>query len=102
MYDTVTLSERNNWKHTWNDLDEDYSWRVVEYDTPEGYTVTVDRQGITFIMTNSRTEEIPDEPTPTGPDLPQTGMLWWPVPILACAGLFLFLIGWGKRCHAER
>lgn len=124
VYDTVTLSERNNWKHTWNDLDEDYSWRVVEYDTPDGYTVTVDRQGITFVMTNSQTEEIPDEPppeggtppdeptpppedipdepTPTGPGLPQTGMLWWPVPVLACAGLFLFLIGWGKRRHAER
>lgn len=102
VYDTVTLSERNNWKHTWNDLDEDHVWRVVEYDTPEGYTVTVDRQGITFVMTNSQTEEIPDEPPPTGPGLPQTGMLWWPVPVLACAGLFLFLIGWGKRHHAER
>ena len=57
-------------------------------------------------------ENIPDEPPPGGdwpggdepgepgePDLPQTGVLWWPVPVLACAGLFLFLIGWGKRRH---
>ena len=130
VYDNVTLNEGNNWRHIWTGLDADSRWRVVEYETPKGYTVAVDRQGITFVMTNSWTEEIPDEPPPEGnippppdenipdepppgsdwpggdepdepgePDLPQTGVLWWPVPVLACAGLFLFLIGWGKRRH---
>lgn len=33
--------------------------------------------------------------------LPQTGVLWWPVPFLACGGLFLFLIGWGRGRHEE-
>ncbi len=48
------------------------------------------------------------EPTPppaTKPDpvLPQTGQLWWPVPLLAVAGMACFAIGWvlsarkGKR-----
>lgn len=100
IYDTVTLNDANGWKYTWTGLDESYRWQVVEYETPEGYTVTVDQQGITFVMTNSMTEEIPDEPGE--PELPQTGMLWWPVPVLAGVGLFLFLIGWGKRRHAER
>ena len=149
VYDTVTLNERNNWKYTWFGLDADYQWRVVEYETPEGYTVSVYRQGITFVMTNSWTEDLPDEETPEddvppSPDenppdeqtpesdvppssdenlpdgqtpegdvpskgdepgssgtqtLPKTGVLWWPVPVLACAGLFLFLIGWGKHRH---
>lgn len=129
IYDTVTLNDANGWKYTWTGLDDSYRWQVVEYETPEGYTVTVDQQGITFVMTNSMTEEIPDEPPPEGdrppdepgepdkpdepgkpdqpdepgePELPQTGMLWWPVPVLAGVGLFLFLIGWGKRRHAER
>ena len=123
VYDTVTLNAGNNWRHTWVGLDDAFNWRVVEYETPKGYTVTVEREGITFVMTNSWTEEIPDEPppegdtppdeptsppedipdepTPTGPGLPQTGMLWWPVPVLACAGLFLFLMGWGKRRHGK-
>ena len=135
VYDTVTLNEGNNWRHTWTGLDDDYTWRVVEYKTPEGYTVTVERQGITFVMTNTWREEPPDEPeesqppeepeesrppeepeesrppeepdTPGGPDtpdeptLPQTGMLWWPVPLLACGGLLLFLLGWGRRRHGE-
>ena len=32
-------------------------------------------------------------PTPTAP-IPETGQLWWPVPILAGAGMILFVIGW--------
>lgn len=39
----------------------------------------------------------PEEPT-TKPipdhELPNTGMLWWPVTVLAIAGLLLFIIGW--------
>ena len=51
---------------------------------------------------------IPDEPTPPGPTdpaapaqedrLPQTGQLWWPVPMLAAAGVVLTVLGlWGRR-----
>lgn len=135
--DTVTLSAENNWRHTWEDLSGRSDWRVVEKETPEGYTVTVTREGITFVMTNTLEEleepdnpdeprepdkEIPDEPTPGGPGetppekpadipdqpvpggpaLPQTGQLWWPVPVLACAGLALFLLGWVRREQADR
>ncbi len=40
-----------------------------------------------------------DTPTPTTPtdDLPQTGWLWWPVPLMAVLGLLLFGIGWWRR-----
>lgn len=86
---------------------------------PEEYTVTVSREGITFVVTNTLTEELPDEPTPEGPlpevpeenipdepvpqgpALPQTGVLWWPVPLLACAGMALFLAGWARRRSEE-
>lgn len=33
-------------------------------------------------------------PTDPSSRLPQTGQLWWPVPVLAVAGLFLFGLGW--------
>lgn len=121
VYDTVTLNEDNRWKYEWTDLDKDYRWRVVEYETPEGYTVSVNRQGITFVMTNRWTTEIPDEPTPEGgcppntpkipdgpvpkadgPRLPQTGVLWWPVPLLAGAGMLLFGLGWLRRRNEGR
>lgn len=36
--------------------------------------------------------------TPSGSKLPQTGQLWWPVPILAGCGIFLILLGiWMSR-----
>ena len=38
-------------------------------------------------------EEIPDPEVPLT-QLPQTGMLQWPVPVLALAGLVLFSTGW--------
>lgn len=32
-------------------------------------------------------------PTPTGPKLPQTGQLNWPIPVLAAAGMTIFIVG---------
>ncbi len=37
--------------------------------------------------------DIPEPTTPQG-NLPQTGMLQWPVPLMAMAGLVLFCVGW--------
>ena len=93
VYDTVTLSQRNNWRHTWYDLDRDDRWQVVEKRTPEGYTVSVNREGTTYLMTNTRTGR-PPAPNPPEEHLPQTGQLWWPVAPLALAGMVLFGIGW--------
>lgn len=119
VYDTVTLSGKNRWSYEWEGLNKDDTWQVVEAGVPEEYTVTVSREGITFVVTNTLTEELPDEPTPEGPlpevpeenipdepvpqgpALPQTGVLWWPVPLLACAGMALFLVGWARRRSEE-
>ena len=44
----------------------------------------------------------PPPPTgPDGPDLPQTGQLNWPVPVLAVLGLLLFAAGFAL-CSAEK
>jgi len=61
-------------------------------------------------------EEIPEEPIPTEPDepeeipeeevplaeLPQTGLLQWPVPVMAAAGLLLILLGYTGDRKAKR
>lgn len=40
----------------------------------------------------------PSEPSNPGePKLPQTGVLWWPVPVLASAGLLFIIIGLIRR-----
>ena len=103
----MTLSARNNWRHTWDKLPKyDASgrrieWSVVERDV-SGYTILVSREGPTFVITNSRTPGKPSEPsTPGKPSLPQTGLLWWPVPLLALCGLAFVIAGvrFGKSKH---
>lgn len=90
VVDTVALSEENNWEYTWENLDASSRWQVAETNVPAGYTVTVTQEGTLFVVTNTY-------PGKTPPKLPQTGLLWWPVPLLACAGLALVLAGAGAR-----
>ena len=113
VYETVTLTEDNNWRHTWAELPGGYLWTVVE-SVPENYVVQLRQEGITYLITNTYDgdEPPPDEPTeptdptqptdptepsepdvPDVPDIPDTGLLWWPVPVMAMAGLVLILLG---------
>ena len=84
--DTITLSKENNWEYTWKNLDGNSRWQIAEAKVPNGYTVTISQEGTICIITNTRPYEPP-------PKLPQTGMLWWPVPVLACGGLLLIVTG---------
>lgn len=113
VWDTVTLNDKNNWRYIWKELNSQDAWQIVEKDVPKGYAVTVSQEGNTFIATNKWKEtpldeknklhetkgetNHPEEYKKTGEEksvLPQTGQLWWPVPILVCAGMILFLAGW--------
>lgn len=57
--------------------------------------------------TNEQPSPSPGVPTPTPTsalpnvpgtsELPQTGQLWWPVPVLASLGTALILVGWMQR-----
>ena len=94
VYDTVILNAENGWSYTWQDLSAAYQWTIQEVPL-EGYTATVTREGITFVLTNSYSESPPPPPPP--PDLPQTGQLWWPVPVLLTAGLICLLLGLVRR-----
>lgn len=110
LYDTVVLSEENNWKVKVEDLSEKYDWEFVEV-TEGGFTVAVEQTGSKIVFTNTL-PEVPDEPdipenpptspdVPSDPELPATGSLWWPVPLLAIAGVVLFMLGWMRRRSYE-
>ncbi len=114
LYDTVVLNKENNWKHKWTGLYGGTTWTVKEKEVPQGYTVVVEQQGNRMVVNNSRPTPPPaptptpqpGEPTPTPPPtappkLPQTGMLWWPVPTLSAAGMILLLLGILRRRGAE-
>ncbi|MBQ8974408.1 MAG: Cna B-type domain-containing protein [Oscillospiraceae bacterium] len=91
VYDTVELSRANNWRHTWTELDGDFTWRVTEKEIPQGYTAVVEREDTSYIITNTARADTPKTPGET--KLPQTGMLLAPVFILAAAGCAALLIG---------
>lgn len=118
-FDSVTLSDDNNWSYTWTGLDEKAVWKVVE-DVPDGYTVKITKNTNTFFVKNSKmptekiTDQEPDDPRgvlserdeydpfgvlgaydedmPFGL-LPQTGTTWWLAAALAGAGLLFFAMG---------
>ncbi len=101
IYDTVILNEDNSWRYTWEKLEEGHQWLVSE-NNPEGYTVRITKEGITFVIENSiekpKPPEKPEPPKdPDEPKLPQTGQLWWPVPVLFGMGLLFVAAGIFRR-----
>lgn len=102
VHSTVTLTAQNQWRHTWNDLDPAALWQITE-EVPEGYTVKVDQEGNTFLLTNSAPEGTPPAttapatPPASGTKIPQTGTLWWPIAVLAGLGLLFTAAGWLLR-----
>lgn len=100
IYEEVVLNEANNWRHEWNELDAEYQWLVIEKAVPDGYTLAANQQGITFTLTNMHEPIDPpkdkdkDKDKDTDdPELPKTGQLWWPVPVLLAAGLVICFAG---------
>lgn len=63
----ITLDEDNDWYHRWTDLNSGSQWQVSEVDVPEGYTVSVERNNNSFVITNTADTEITDPDIPEGP-----------------------------------
>ena len=77
-FETVTLTAENNWRYSWTDLTDEYSWSVDEARIPAEYVKTVTNQGDDWTITNTRTPN-PVEITVTkawnhngGKDLPES------------------------------
>ena len=96
-YETVTLNQENSWNYTWEDLEAGHEWKVVEQTVPSGYTMTSTQEGKRFIITNTYKKPGTTVPTGGGSKLPQTGQLWWPVPILVILGILAILVGYVWR-----
>ena len=104
IYDTVKLTKSNSWRHTWKDLPGGCDWQLTEKTVPDDYTVVVSREQTTFSVTNTLTSGGKNPGGSAGDSsgkLPQTGMVWWPIPILAALGLLLVLLGWLRHRRYE-
>ncbi len=101
LFEKVTLSAENDWSYKWEGLDGKSKWTLTE-DPVEGYTATVSREGITFVVTNTLSESDStasetDNDNESGTNLPQTGLLWWPVILLLSVGLLFIIVGILRR-----
>ena len=102
VYDTVILNKDNHWSYTWEGLSADAEWTVVEARIPN-YKPSLTLEGITFKLTNEFNPppgpptEPPSEPPQPPPNLPQTGQLWWPVPVMFLLGIVFVAIGILRR-----
>ena len=98
------LSEKNDWRYTFEDLPvyddgKKNEWVLDEVWFDDNYRSEITKEGITYIVKNIYTGELPPgDPTPL---LPNTGLLWWPVPVLAGLGVLLIVLGSVKKRKAE-
>ena len=92
VYEQITLPHNGAWKYEWKDLPSDHVWWVEENDVVD-YSFSVTEKGSSFTVINTYTGSYP----PPQEDIPSTGQLWWPVPILLCAGLVLIVCGLIRR-----
>lgn len=95
IYDTVKLNSENSWKCSWNNLDKNCKWSVIEQNVTTGYEVNISQDNRNFVITN--TYKLPNQPTNSNTSnispLPQTGQLWWPVYVFAFVGLAFVVVG---------
>lgn len=114
VVDSQILKKENQWSYTWENLSSQVSWSVVETEVPSGYTVSTSREGNTVVLTNTKTADSEDKSESTdktgtsgenggnsSQKLPQTGQLWWPVPLLMLAGVICLLAGKQLRKSME-
>lgn len=93
VHDTVILSKDNNWTHTWKELSAEHTWSVVEKVVPNGYSMTVEKNQNTFVIKNT----VKTSSGTSSGELPQTGQLWLPVPVMLIVGIISFTTGWLRR-----
>jgi len=92
-YQTVFLSEENHWTYSWKAKDDGATWKVVERNVPNGYTMMVEERETSFVLTNTR--------PPDKSDILQTGdttniMLYFV--LMNVSGIMLIVLGIaGKR-----
>ena len=107
VYDTVTLNQENDWRHTWSKLDAGNKWTIYE-EPVKNYTVEITRDGSTYVIRNTYVSPkptptpVPDStpaptPPPDSPQIDNFGQLWWPVPILFATGLSFIIFGIAQR-----
>lgn len=91
VVDKVILNSDNQWSYTWDNLSTSYTYSVMETSVPSGYKESCTREKDTIVLTNTGSDKYRVEKKDEV--LPNSGQLWWPVPVLLFVGLVLFGLG---------
>ena len=91
VVDKVVLNSDNQWSTTWNNLSTSYTYSVMETSVPSGYKESCTREKDTIVLINTGSDKYRVEKKDEV--LPNSGQLWWPVPVLLFVGLVLFGLG---------
>lgn len=51
----IKLNKDNNWSYTWEDLEKNDNYDILEINVPKGYTATYERIDNTVVITNTKT-----------------------------------------------
>ena len=94
VYDEISLPHNGSWIYEWQDLPSEHTWWVEEKEVAD-YECQLTQNGTAFVITNTYTGEVPPVE-----DIPATGQLWWPVPILTCIGLLFISLGLVRRARS--
>lgn len=86
------LHAGNSWSYTFENLPAAHVYTVKERTVPRWYEVSYETINGVLVLRNTHTT-----PATPVPEIPSTGQLWWPVPILAGLGMILFIIGWATH-----
>ena len=120
IYQTLILSNENNWEYELDDIEANHEWKIEERPVPDGFKTRYSRvfkQGVEMLIVENYTEdeepqstpaptivpsvttepEINNTPTPKpntpGGRIPQTGMIMWPVYALYGLSVMLLISG---------
>lgn len=91
VVDRVVLNSDNQWSYTWDNLSTSYTYSVMETSVSSGYKESCTREKDTIVLTNTGSDKYRVEKKDEV--LPNSGQLWWPVPVLLFVGLVLFGLG---------
>lgn len=102
VHDTVTLTEDGGWRHVWDGLDPSRSWSVVEAAVPEGYVLSIGRQGGAFLLANRATSPGGGAGRPADVRLPRTGDAAWPIAALVGGAAACYALAAALRNRGDR
>lgn len=95
VQESILLNSENNWSYSWEVSDKDGVWSVIEKEVPDGYQVSITKDEMVFVITNSMSPMTPDDPEKPESNIPTTGdtsPLLLYVIILCVSGFGLILL----------